>query len=1137
MNKTRRTILSLLLVIALLLPMAPAHAADKVPAKGCTLSASTTNVYYRSDYQGEVTVTATAVPENYNGTITWTVNNTALVAADKKSGKIELNQAYPYASESPKPKAIKLRAQKVSEMTSVIVSAILEGGITAQCAIIVIPDSVEMLVVTPATVSVEVGKTAKLTATTAYLSGEGTPKVTYASSAPAVATVDANGTVTGRSAGTATITAVAGDKSMTSLVTVTGPTTSTSGNAVLGQRYSMLDLYDSLLVQYNRSFSQNPGYITFTGLTNTYGTLKDSRGNVAANTTYAFRDLRDMYLEPTAAGSFTFRYTVTDVDNRNPLVGTSTIAITTPTTSIRVPIGGGSDYSFSAVSQDANGKSGAALIREAIGNFGSIKFGAVQSGNNIGTLYTAATAGYNDLVGNGTIVPATAIDALYFTPARTGAYSIAFEAWSGVNANGTLLCSGVLIIPVDSASMDLTISLDSVNPYVFSSALGTGSSSSSSAAAQLITALDNALGKMQWDGIRVTAATGAAAQVGALYQSAKSAAALTADTYITYSDIPSLYFVPTRMGVYETTYSVYTDSRTNVPLATAKLTINVSTVPSATADVSYTAQAGETITLNESDFLDFFQREFNVRYYLSSVTFDEVTGDGNFYHNGQRFVPRNSPECFTSTYTGQLPQSPHYLDKLTFTAPNASGFTSVRFTCSGGTTSNGVGSKASGVLQIYYTNGDVPTVSYNVYSSTTVDLQEKDFIAAYQDAMHTSAINPSFEIRLLNVPLNGSLRHYYSKTSARELTSSNISSYSSFWVNGADADSISRLTYVAPLYVTSGTDTVNYVALSSTGTMLYVGTIRFKLGPDRTATVYSEGLTFQASTFYTVGDRDPVVYVTFPQPESGRFYANTGSRYVAADDKTPFYTVSSADGTYPISAALYAPKANQTGTVNITCVAHRRSGASYEETINVTILSRSVSTEFTDVKDANTFIGASNSIDFAKSLGLVSGTAVNPPRFSPSNTMLRCHLILMLYRLDGSPAVTGTMPYTDVPSPVASNNYSVELYNSALWAYNSGVVSNVIFGSTYDTKAELTRQEFAQLLCNYTKLKTTNKIQQASLNAYSDAAKVSSNTYEGVSWAVANGYFTSASSGMTIEPDRKATRAEIATLLHRYLTY
>ncbi|MBO4915791.1 MAG: S-layer homology domain-containing protein, partial [Oscillospiraceae bacterium] len=270
---------------------------------------------------------------------------------------------------------------------------------------------------------------------------------------------------------------------------------------------------------------------------------------------------------------------------------------------------------------------------------------------------------------------------------------------------------------------------------------------------------------------------------------------------------------------------------------------------------------------------------------------------------------------------------------------------------------------------------------------------------------------------------------------------------------------------------------------------------------------------------------------------AGRIYAYdaVAKRYVSTTpEKTKFYTLSTTDGSYSITSALYVPKAGQTGTVTLTCVAYRRSGESYEDNIIITAINKTASASFADVGSDMSW--AANAVDFSRKLGLVGGTD-NAGRalFSPRNTMRRGDLVLILYRLAGSPSVSAMMPYTDVPTPTTS--YSTEIYNSAMWAYSNGIMRNIADGTLYDPNTALTRQDFAQILFNYTKAMGGNVANNGNINSYSDANQVSANTREGVIWAVANGYITSTTSGLTIEPTRAATRAEIVTLLHRYLTY
>jgi uncharacterized protein YjdB len=87
------------------------------------------------------------------------------------------------------------------------------------------PEPVASVAVSPATAELQVGGTTQLTATPRDAAGNPLTgrTVTWSSSAPGIATVSANGTVTGVAPGTATITATSEGRTGTSTVTVVAP--------------------------------------------------------------------------------------------------------------------------------------------------------------------------------------------------------------------------------------------------------------------------------------------------------------------------------------------------------------------------------------------------------------------------------------------------------------------------------------------------------------------------------------------------------------------------------------------------------------------------------------------------------------------------------------------------------------------------------------------------------------------------------------------------------------------------------------------------------------------------------------------------------------------------------------------------
>ena len=114
------------------------------------------------------------------------------------------------------------------------------GDKTATCTVTVTPNVIPVtgINIFPTSVSIEVGKTKKLTATVSP-SNATDKTVTWSSSKESVATVD-NGTVTAVAEGTATITAKAGDKTATCEVTVT-PDPEAEIKTALMKIYNALD--------------------------------------------------------------------------------------------------------------------------------------------------------------------------------------------------------------------------------------------------------------------------------------------------------------------------------------------------------------------------------------------------------------------------------------------------------------------------------------------------------------------------------------------------------------------------------------------------------------------------------------------------------------------------------------------------------------------------------------------------------------------------------------------------------------------------------------------------------------------------------------------------------------------------------
>lgn len=179
---------------------------------------------------------------------------------------------------------------------------------------------------------------------------------------------------------------------------------------------------------------------------------------------------------------------------------------------------------------------------------------------------------------------------------------------------------------------------------------------------------------------------------------------------------------------------------------------------------------------------------------------------------------------------------------------------------------------------------------------------------------------------------------------------------------------------------------------------------------------------------------------------------------------------------------------------------------------------------FTDVVAGSWYFDAAL---YASSHNLMLGTS--PTEFSPNITMTRGMLVTVLYRMNGSPSVSGKTPFTDVRTD--------EWYSAAvLWAYQNSIVTGMS-DTTFAPINNVTREQMATILFRYTKTAAPDKAKaSADLSGFADAGNVNDWAVDAMRWAVGQKLIA----GITLEqsvylqPRGNATRAQAATVLTRY---
>ncbi len=171
---------------------------------------------------------------------------------------------------------------------------------------------------------------------------------------------------------------------------------------------------------------------------------------------------------------------------------------------------------------------------------------------------------------------------------------------------------------------------------------------------------------------------------------------------------------------------------------------------------------------------------------------------------------------------------------------------------------------------------------------------------------------------------------------------------------------------------------------------------------------------------------------------------------------------------------------------------------------------------FTDVSESSWYYEA---VKFMYEQGLMAGTGETT--FSPNTATTRGMIAAILYRLEGNPETDASMSFTDIDPG--------EYYSEAIaWAAEQGIVagySETLFGPD----DPVTREQLVSMLYRYAGSPKTTE----NLEAFTDSKKASKYAKPALCWAVETGILSGKGNGI-LDPQGKATRAEVASVLMRY---
>ena len=178
------------------------------------------------------------------------------------------------------------------------------------------------------------------------------------------------------------------------------------------------------------------------------------------------------------------------------------------------------------------------------------------------------------------------------------------------------------------------------------------------------------------------------------------------------------------------------------------------------------------------------------------------------------------------------------------------------------------------------------------------------------------------------------------------------------------------------------------------------------------------------------------------------------------------------------------------------------------------------SKNFTDVSAG---FWAHDAIDYVVSNSMFKGTTSTT--FSPNTVMTRGMLVTVLYRIDGSPDVSGI---ENSFSDLENNAY----HDAILWGSENRIANGYVDG-TFRANETLTREQLAVFLHRYANYKGYDTNIYSEIGGFSDAGDVGEFARESMCWAVGEGIINGTSS-TTLSPKLGANRAQVATMLMRF---
>ena len=570
------------------------------------------------------------------------------------------------------------------------------------------------------------------------------------------------------------------------------------------------------------------------------------------------------------------------------------------------------------------------------------------------------------------------------------------------------------------------------------------------------------------------------------------------------------------------TYTItWTSSDENIVKLSSKTSTNSS--PSITA----TAKAGGQVTIKAETTIGAKKYAAEVKFTVTvpeadtvSVTLGEnetyVQLDGSKLAAAVKTAAKVTPSTFTfespangtlytsSAMSGTVSTTTKYsaseVSKMVYRPTRTTGTHTIRYAAY-----DGSAQIATGTINVVTS---ASTVEYHISANEKQQMVVSDFQRVYGSGLSTVTFGSNTDTR-------GAL-YKGSTTSSGKVGSESYSV-------STGSNLLKNVYFIAGSTTSKYTVTIPFTANGSSGQMngqlvVYV---------NDTHTLNSTGASFRSmgiANELTPDNATGSTYITIDRVVGGKLY----SSYTSIKNCTALTSKDFGSTKFYFSGSgsldnLYILPLADSKSVEVSYTID----GSTKGTLSFKVNQQTASNQFTDV--SGSYKWAANSVDFMYMNDIIKGNNTkNPKLFGPGAKMTRAMLVTVLYRAAGEPTVTGiTNKFTD-------NKQGQYYYNAVLWASNMGIVNGAT-ATTFDPNGNVTREQIAAILYRYEGSPTVT----GSLSGYPDQAQVSSFAVTAMQWAVGTGIITGVTSGgrTTLSAKGNATRAQVAVMLHRFLTF